>query len=157
MERAFAGKDLVEHQPQRIEITPAGNLRAGKLLRSHIGWSPKTDLLLGNEFGHFCETKVHDHDFAPAVQHDVGRLEIAVQHALVMRCGDACAKLARDLQSFVAGQATDAPQQRTQVFTIDVFHRQECEPVGFADVINAADVRMRDAASDPDFIAKSLQ
>ena len=71
LERAFVGEDFVEHQTERINVALTSDLFARKLLGSHVRRSSKTDLLLRNEFGDLGKTKVHDHYFAFAVQHDV--------------------------------------------------------------------------------------
>ena len=107
--------------------------------------------------GQAGQAEIHDQDFAAPVEHDVGRLQIAVQHAFVVRGGQAGADLARDLQRFVGGQAADAAQQRRQVFAVDVFHGEERLIVGFADVVDAADIGMRDAARNADFVAEALE
>src|SRR5205085_5399894 len=55
------------------------------------------------------------------------------------------------------GQPPDAAQQRGEVFAIDVFHRQEVQPLGLAYVEDAADVRVRHMARDADFAVKARQ
>ena len=69
-----------------------------------------------------------------------------MQHALVVRRRQPRAQLPRDLQRLRRGQPPDPPQQRRQVLPVDVLHRQEGRAVDFADVVDAADVRMRDRA-----------
>ena len=66
-------------------------------------------------------------------------------------------KLARDLQGLVAHQAADAPQQRGQVFAVHVFHGKKSQAVDFAHIVDAADVGVRNAARDADFVAEALQ
>ena len=74
--------------------------------------------------------------------HDVLRLQVAMDHAPVMRGGEAGADLARGVERLVGGQSADAREQRGEVFAIHVLHRDEGHPFDLADVVNAADVRM---------------
>lgn len=67
------------------------------------------------------------------------------------------AEASRNFESFIGGKAADAAQKRAEVLAIDVFHGEEEIPVDFADVIDAADVGMGDAAGDADLVAKSLE
>ncbi len=69
-----------------------------------------------------------------------------MQDALVVRGGKARAELARDLDRLVLGKPPDPPQERGEVFAVDVLHGEEVPPVDLADVVDAADVGMRDAA-----------
>src|SRR5581483_4156491 len=51
----------------------------------------------------------------------------------------------------------DAPQERAKVLAIDVLHREKDQTVSFADVVNAADVRMGNSARNANFIVKSFE
>jgi hypothetical protein len=92
-----------------------------------------------------------DPDPAVAVEHDVRRLEIAMDDAAIVRGGEPGADLARQFDRPILREATDATQQQREIFAIDVFHRQEGVPLVLADVEHAADVRMRDQARHPNF------
>ena len=59
--------------------------------------------------------------------------------------------------SLVLRKAADAPQQGRQVFAVDVLHGEESLAIDFAHVVDAANVGMRDAAGDADFVAKALE
>ena len=74
------------------------------------------------------EPEVRDADPAGAVEHHVGRLEVAVDDAALVRRGEAGADLARDLERALLGEAADALQQRREVLAVDVLHRQERVP-----------------------------
>ncbi len=93
----------------------------------------------------------------PAVDHDVGRLEIAVEHPLVVGRGQSRAQLPRHLSRLVRRQATDAPQQRGKVFPVHVLHRQEHVAIGFADVVHTTHVGMADLSCDADLGAEPRQ
>ena len=76
--------------------------------------------------------------------------EIAVQDAAVVRRGQSGAQLPRDVERLLGRQRPDAPQQRRERFAVDVLHRQVVPAFGFADVVDAADVRVRDVAGEAD-------
>ena len=67
---------------------------------------------------------------------------------LVVRRGQPRAELPRDLDRLVLREPADAAQQRGQVFAVDVLHREEVPPVDLADVVDAADVGVRDLAGE---------
>ncbi len=103
------------------------------------------------------EAEVGDADAAVRVEHDVGRLEIAVQHAEVVRGGEAGADLARDLGGPLLGEAADPLQQQRQVLAVDQLHRQEHAAVVLADVVDAADVAVRHLARDAHLVVELRQ
>ena len=84
------------------------------------------------------DAEVGDADVAVAVDHHVGRLEIAVQHAALVRRGDAGAQLPRELDRLVLRNASDAAEQRRQILAVDVLHREEAAAVGDAEVVQPA-------------------
>ena len=92
------------------------------------------------------DAEVGDADVAVAVDHHVGRLQIAMEHAALVRRGDAGAELPRELDRLVLRNPSDAAQQRRQILAVDVFHREEAAAVGFAEVVEAADVLVRHLA-----------
>jgi hypothetical protein len=114
--------------------------------------SPPRDAL-----GRASEAEVGDFGPAAAVDHDVGRLQVAMQHAFVVRGREACAELPRDFDSLVFGQPADAPQKRGQVLAVDILHREEVTLVELADVEHAAHVRVRDAKRHPDFGQEAIE
>ena len=103
------------------------------------------------------QAEIREQHLAAAVEHDVGGLQIAMQHALLVGGGETGAELARDLQGLVAGQPADAPQQRAEVLAIDVLHGEEIQPFDFAEIVDAADVGVRHLARDADLVAESLE
>src|SRR6516225_10688131 len=93
---------------------------------------------------------------APA-EHDVMSLEDALDNSSRLRDSEPDADFAGDLKGLVGGQASDPGQQRSQVLAIHVLHGYEGRAFGFADVVDAADVGMRDLARNTDFTMEALQ
>ena len=75
--------------------------------------------------------------------------------ALVVRRRQTGADVARQHQRLLGGQSADAAQQRGEILTIDELHRDEELPVDLGDVVQAADIRMRDLSADAHFFVKA--
>ena len=103
------------------------------------------------------EAEIGEQHLAARVEHDVGRLQIAMQDALLVRGREPGAQLAGDLERLVGGKPPDAPQQRAEVLAVDVLHREEVQAFHFAEIVDAADVRMRHLARDAHLVAETLQ
>src|SRR5256885_2474534 len=87
-ERALAGEDFVEHEPERIDVAARAHFSSGKLFRRHVGRSPTADFVTAYVVSETCQAKVSDDDLTASIQHDVGGVQIAVQHALGMGRGE---------------------------------------------------------------------
>jgi hypothetical protein len=55
------------------------------------------------------------------------------------------------------GEAADATEEEAEVFAVDVFHREEGEPVGLGDVVDADDVGMGDLTCEANLGAKAFE
>lgn len=91
------------------------------------------------------------------VNHDVGRLEIAVQNAPFVGGSEAGTELLRDLDRLVLRQPADPTQQAPQIFAVDELHREELFAVDVSNVIDGTDVRMGNLTGQADFVAKELE
>ncbi len=147
LERALAGEDLVEHQAERVDVAARRDLAACQLLRRHVGGRAGADRFARDA----RQAEVGEADLAGAVEHDVRGLEIAVDDVALVRGGEAGADLPRDLERALLGESSDAPQQRREILAVDVLHRQERAAVDLVDVVDAADVRVRDLPRHADF------
>jgi hypothetical protein len=94
-------EELVENQTQGIEIALGGDLPTGPLLRGHIAWGSRPGLGTLNGLFETRKTEVGDLDLATAIEHDVGRFEVAVQHSLVVSCSQSGADLPCHLDGLV--------------------------------------------------------
>ena len=67
------------------------------------------------------------------------------------------AQSCREISSALSPRkAADPPQKRAEVLAVHVFHREEVLPPDLADVVHAADVRVRDLARETDLREESL-
>ena len=94
-----AGEDLEEDQPQRVNVALGRRRISRKQLRRHVLRRP-SDLGAGIARGG-RDAEVGDAHVAVAVEHHVGRLEVAMEDAALVRRGDARAQLPRDVHRFV--------------------------------------------------------
>ena len=83
--RTLTGEHLVQNHAQRINVAARCHVPPGSLLGRHVPWRSAANVFYFT--GHARQTKVGDAQLALPVQHDVARLQIAVQHAFVVRCG----------------------------------------------------------------------
>ncbi len=100
---------------------------------------------------------VSDEGVTAAVDHDVRRLQVPVQHPRLVGRGEAGAELPGDLHRLVLWKATDPAEEGGEVLAIDVLHRQEVDALHLTHVVHAADVRMGDLPGDPHLVEEALQ
>ncbi len=142
-----AGEDFVEDEAKCVDVAARRDLLAGQLLGRHVGGRAGAQCLAGDP----RQPEVGDAHPPVAVQHDVGRLEVAMHDPALVRRAETGADLPRHFQRAIFRKAADAFQEGGEVFAVYVFHREERMPVDFVDVVDAADVRMRDLARHSNF------
>ncbi len=151
-----AGEDFVKDQAQGIDIATDGGFALAELFGGHVGGCAGGGVI-GVAVDAAADAEIGNANLTPAVKHDVGGLEIAVEDALVMGGGEAGAQLAGDLDRLVARQAADAAEQGGEVFTVDEFHGDKLLALHLADVEDPADVGMGDLARKADLVVKTLK
>ncbi len=156
-ERAFAREHFVQHQPERVHVGPRRDLAPFLLFRRHVAWRSRDLGRVAPLVGEIRETKVRDAGATSSVDQDVGRLQIAMQNAAVVCRRETGAELACELERLVRWQPANAPQQRREILAVDVLHREEVLAADFADVVDAAHVRMGDLPREPDFLMEARQ
>src|SRR3989441_742264 len=130
---------------------------ASKLLRCHIGWRARADFRSLDGRGDAGESKVGDANLSGSIEHDVCRLQVAMDHAAFVCRRKTCANLPRDLRGLIRRKPADSADDRGEIFSIDILHRQKKGSIGFADVKHAANVGMRDLPGSSHFGMKSCQ
>ena len=99
------------------------------------------------------DAEIHDLRAAALEQHDVARLDVAVDDAALVREGEAVGDLQRDLDRLVGGQLAFL-QARAQVRALEQLHRHEREIAFLAEVEDGDDVRVVELARRPRLLAK---
>src|ERR1035437_3438063 len=126
-----------------MNIALRGNFLAGKLLGRHVLQRTLPRFGLRDLSRHGSETEIHHDHFAPAVNHHVCRLEIAVQDPTLVGGRQPLAQSSGDVDPLVRRDTPDASQKRGEILSIHVLHGQERLATGRADVVYAAHVRVR--------------
>ena len=153
LDGALAGEQLVEDQPQRIDVAPDGDLTACELLRRHVGRRAGPERFTRNP----GKTEVGDPHAARAVDHHVRGLQIPVDDAPLVGGAESRAHLAGQFERALDRESPDAAQERRQFLAVHVFHREECVAVDLVDVVYAADVRVRDLPCHPHLVVELHQ
>ena len=140
----FAGKHLVKHHAQRVNVRAVIHLaRRGDLLRRHVirraqdagravllrgpnVWADRQVSPTRFGFNNFRQAKIRHLHAAPAIQQNVLRLDVAVDDALVVRKLERVANLRHDGQRLARGNAA-AREQLPQVHAVHEFHEEEVE------------------------------
>ena len=71
-----------------------------------------------------------------------------MQHAPLVRDGEPREQLPRDVERLLVRQIADAFQQRREIFPVDELHRQEVLSVHLGNVVDAADIGVRELTGD---------
>ena len=147
LERSLAREHLVEHEAERVDVTPRRDLAAGELLGRHVGRCPGAQRFAG----HAGESEVRDAHVTRSVEHHVGRLEIAMDDATFVGGGETGADLACDREAAFFRKSADAFDQRREILAVHVLHREKGLPLHLVDVVDAADIRVRHLARHAHF------
>ena len=146
------GEQFVKHNTHRVDVAANAGFAPVNLLRSHVGQRTGNFVPARGIVAAQGQAKVRDAHPASAIEHDIGGFQIAME-----KCRESCAaarpahSLVRRLQSLVGGQAPDAAQQRCQILAVDVLHGEKVLALHLADVVDAADIWMRNLAGVANF------
>jgi hypothetical protein len=151
VERPLAPQRLVERHAERELIGACIDRVPEELFGRHVARRAGANARLTTRGG---KAEVHEPHLARGVEHDVRGLEIAMQHAAVVRGGESRAELPGDVERLVFRKPSDAPQGRRQILAVHELHRKKQMAGGLADVVDAADVGMRDLARGAHFVVK---
>ena len=103
------------------------------------------------------EAEVGDARGPAAIDHHVGRLQIAMDDSQAVGSGESGAEIAGDVECLVVREFSNAPQKRGEVLAIDVLHGDEVMAFPLHHVVKAADVGMRDLPTKADFAVETLE
>jgi hypothetical protein len=157
MTRSTNGEDFVEHEAERVDVAARRQLPSLELLRRHVFGRAFERRAAAELFQQPGEPEVRDADVPVLVNHHVRGLEVAVDDARLVRRREPRAQLPRNLDRLVRRQAAEPLEHRREFLAPHVLHREEVHPVGFADVVDAADVAVRNLPRDPHLPMKARE
>ncbi len=102
--------------------------------------------------GRARDAEVHELHEAVRENHDVRRLDVAVDDARLVNRREAAAELLRDLQAGREGEGALAVEDVAQRRAGHVLHREKPQAVRLAEVVRAHDVAVRDLPREPDLL-----
>ncbi len=163
-EESAPGQHLPEHDAERPEVGAAVERPAARLLGGHVGGGAEDDPLDGavardrGRVGEIArgrlllpglgEPEVEHLDGAVGPEPDVGRLQVAVEDALVVRGGERGGDLRRDRRDLV-GRDRAAPDPLVEPLALDQLHDQRKMAVERLEPEQRGDVRMVERGEQP--------
>jgi hypothetical protein len=159
LERDATREDLERDDPERVQVAAMVDLGGLRLLGAHVVRRPD-DVARSGRALHVLvlgDAEVHQPRDAVAVQHDVGRLQVAVDDAGVVDGLERVGDLDRDVEGLCCGQRSSFLHQPLQVHAVDELHRDEEQPLLLAEVVDRADVAMSHAPRQLDLGLEALR
>ena len=101
------------------------------------------------------DAEVHQVGRPREVHHDVLGLHVAVHDALRVRLPEGAQDLAGESDGVARGQGTTASDEGLEAVPLDVFHREELDAFGFAQVVDAHHVLVGDAAREDELLLQA--
>ncbi len=157
LEGAPPRDELVDQEAERVDVAAGGDLAPLELLGRHVGGRPGAHVVARERLREAGQAEVGEADLALAVEHHVRGLQVAVEHALLVRRGEPRRHLPRDVQGLVLREPPDAAEERREVLPVHELHRQEVLTLGLADVPHAADGRVRDLPRHAHLAVEALE
>jgi hypothetical protein len=149
LERRLAGQHLVDQDAERVEVGLVADLGGpSDLLGRHIGGRPQGPPGGGQGRGVevLGDPEVGQLDLALCGDHQVRRLEVAVDHALLVRVVQRVADLDGQVDHLAPGERAALAEDVVEGHPVDVLHReirgpavppegQEADDVGVAELL----------------------
>lgn len=152
---------LVQHGTERPEIGAGIDLLAAKLLRSHIGHGPHGPARIGQAAGPFPEGEPEVEQLEPSAagQHQVGRLEIAVDDAGTVGRLQGRSELGGDGDDLGEGHGRDLVrpvEPLLERLPLVQRHDEEGAPLVLAHLLDLRDVRVVQGDRGPGLAAEAV-
>ena len=144
-ERQFAGDHFIEHDTQREDIGPMVGLLPLHLFRRHVSGRPDSTSFLRQPRNftaagpQFRKSEVHDLDYTIFANHDIFRLDIAMDYTFFVRSRQSFGDLYHDVDRLGLVQRRHAAPES---LSIDELHDNEHSTVMLLDIVNRANIRM---------------
>jgi hypothetical protein len=162
-------RHFVENDTQSEHIRARVGTAALNLFGGHVRQGSEHDTFIGQlqalgGLSHFlvvlsipelCQTKVEELH-AAGRQHDVARLEVAMNHALAVCSVERLRDLDRDDEGSVEGDGTER-ETLCQRFAVEHLHDKEGHTILLADVVESTDVRVTHAGDRPRLTLEAIE
>ena len=158
-ERRHAGEHFISHHGEAVNVAAMIGRFAKRLLWRHVLRRPGKKARTCHtraDFEHVGESKIADADSIRAVEEDVGRLDVSMDHAVRVRIVErACdgSQQAHDL----AGVETAVFEERADRPTGEKSHAHPRDSIVDAAGIDRHDVRVLESGNDPGFPFEPLR
>ena len=161
LERPAAGRHLVEHRAERVDVRPRVSRLAADRFGRHVGHGAQDHPGL-RQVRHAVgrvqqtgESEVEDLGSSGRRQHDVAGLQVAMQHATAMRVFQGIADLRSNPRHHVELERASL-EERLEGPARDVFHDEEVQVVLGVEVEDRGDPGVGQARENVRLAAKSL-
>ena len=143
------GDQLVENYAQREDVRPPVHGLTFDLFRRHVGWRAQD--LTGERHAGFSGEHLGDakisHLYHSAFQdHDVGRLDVAMDNVVAMGVVERARHLLEDRDDGLDREDAFFVQQLPKRYPVQELHGEVEDAVVFAEVMNGDDVRVGERA-----------
>ena len=149
---------LVHKNAERIKVASRVDGAAACLLGADI--IDRTDSLIGHGncvgIGKLRNAEIHHLDNAVAKEHDVLRLDVAVNYALLVRVVKRTEYLHGVAESFLKAKHLASVNIVFESDTLDIFHYDILYVIPYGNVVDVYDVGMRKHSNGFGFVYKSL-
>ena len=151
----------MQDQPERIDIRTLIGRNASRLLRGHVFDGAHHRARRGHSrdrgaFSRAGDAKIHDQRMVLGVHHDVGRLQVAMYDPGLVRRGESRCHLPGDHEHAIDRQPSLALQDRGEVRSLDVRHRDVQDVVDVTEIVDADNVGVRDLAREQQLAFEAL-
>ncbi len=146
-ERLLAGQQLVEDHARGKEVRPAVDGLAHELLGRHVARGAEHHAGLGEVRGlEPRNAEIGDLRGAVGEDDDVGRLDVAVDHAVLVRVLERLEQLAHDAHDVVHREALVRLEVALQLAPLHELHRDVVRAGVLAEIVDPDDVRVGEPA-----------
>ena len=164
-EGRLAHKQVVERAPQRVDVGPSVGLMAvaGLLRREVVGRAQHLFVVCLGEPGIFVvvvgqsQAEIEDLHMAALVNHQVGRLDVAVHETLFVRVVEAECRLPDEIGGIADRQRAILLHPGVEVDAVDVFHHDEVDRPRRIEIERPGDVGMVEPSRCPSLPLESRQ
>ena len=158
VERRRAAQHLVDDHAEGEDVRAVIGALADDLLGRHVLRRAEQHSGLGEVAGaaHAGDAEIGDLHRPVGDHHDVRGLDVTVDHAALVRVGEAFGDLRGNGERLRHAQRPSLADQRAQFHALDVLHRHEHDFACLADVVDRDDVRMVETAGGPRLLVEAL-